>query len=130
MFFHFSKFIDIFFKNTKGQKRKFLIAGNLNILITNTFLQIFLFSGILSLSASTLFSQIINMILGYIIYSKKIFNVKEIFRLNFFLKYLILMIILWQCNFYGIKFLIILGISKFIAAIIFIPLLALTSFIF
>ena len=130
MSFHLSNYINIFLRRTKGQKRNFLFAGIINILISNIFLQIFLITGIISLSASTFFTQIINMCLGYFIYSKRIFYIIKYFQIKFILKYFILMMILWQLNLNSIKYLIFIGISKSIAALIIIPLIALISFLF
>ena len=123
------KKIRFFYLNTKGQKRLFIIAGSLNVLVTNIFLQFLIFLEIFPIIISTLFSQIINMFFGYFLYSRKVFSIKKIYKLKFLIKYIFLMIILQQLNAAGILFLTKLGITKSIAAIILIPLLAIISFI-
>ena len=123
------KKIRIFYLNTKGQKRLFIMAGSLNVLVTNLFLQLFIILEFFPIIISTLISQIINMVLGYFLYSRKVFSIKKVYKLKFLIKYIFLMIILWQINNTGILFLTKLGITKSIAAIILIPLLATISFI-
>ena len=117
------------FKTKNREKRKFLLAGLLNVLITNIFLQIFLFTNLFNITVSTFLSQLINMVLGYIIYSKFIFNVDKIIKFNFLKKYFLLMLFLWIVNNYGIKFGSILGISNNLSAFFLVPILAIVSFI-
>ncbi len=117
------------FKTKNREKRKFLLAGLLNVLITNIFLQIFLFTNLFNITVSTFLSQLINMVLGYIIYSKFIFNVDKIIKFNFLKKYFLLMLFLWLVNNYGIKFGSILGISNNLSAFFLVPILAIVSFI-
>ncbi len=125
----FRTLIYIFIKKTKGQKRVFLTAGFINVLITNLFLQLFLAIGIFSTSFSTFLSQIINMTIGYVLYSKGIFKIKRIFVPSLLFKFFALMITLWFLNYIGIIYLTTLDISKNIAALLLIPLLAFFSFL-
>ena len=126
----FRKYLNTFLLRTKGQKSIFLMAGSFNILLTNILLQFLLITEILSISTSTLTSQIFNMVFGYFIYSKKVFKISKIFKTYLFFKYLTLMIALWQLNKIGIESFIKIGISKSFSAIILIPFLAIISFIF
>ena len=125
----FFKKIRLFYLNTKGQKRLFIIAGTLNVLVTNIALQFFIILELFPIIIATLFSQIINMFFGYFLYSRKVFSIKKIYKLKFFIKYMFLMIILWQINTVGIVLLTKVGITKAIAAIILVPMLAIISFI-
>jgi len=123
------KFLKEIFISKNREKRKFLLAGILNVLITNLFLQIFLFLNIFNISISALLSQIINMIFGYTIYSKFIFKVRNITNINFIKKYSILMTFLWILNAYGIKAGYMIGISTNTTALLLIPFLSVVSFI-
>ena len=108
-------------------KRNFLILGFLNFLITNIILQILLL--ISSISIATFVSQFINITIGYFLYSKFVFLVKNKNFKNF-LKYFMLAIINWQLNYFSINFFYSkLSFNKNIAAILMIPLLTLISFL-
>lgn len=125
----FKSTINIFLLKTKGQKRSFLTAGFVNVLITNLSLQVFLTIEIFSISFSTFLSQMVNMIIGYILYSKAIFKIKRIIVPHFLFKFTALMISLWFFNTIGIIYLTSLSISKNIAALLLVPLLASFSFL-
>lgn len=125
----FKSLIYIFLLKTKGQKRYFLIAGFINVLITNLFLQVFLTIEIFSTSFATFLSQIINMIIGYIIYAKVIFKIKKTMVPHSLLKFAALMIFIWIFNSIGIIYLTRLSIQKNISALILIPFLASFSFL-
>ena len=96
--------------NKNKEKRKFLLAGLLNVLFTNIALQIFLYSNLFNISISTLLSQIINMSFGYFIYSQFIFRVRNSKNFLFIKRYSFLMIILWILNTLGIKAIVSLSI--------------------
>ena len=125
----FSKIFENFFRQTKGQKRLFLLSGIINIIITNLFLQLFLSTSYISTFLATLFSQLINMLLGYFIYSKLVFKKKDIFIKKFIIKYLLLMTIIWLSNSYYIHLLEFAGFDRNMAALFLIPLLAFISFL-
>ena len=125
----FSKVFEKFLEKTKGQKRIFLFFGIINMIITNLFLQFFLRNSFISTSSATLWSQAINMFLGYLLYSKLVFKSKNIFLKKFIIKYFLLMTIIWFTNFYFIELLKLVGFSRNIAALIIVPLLAFISFI-
>ena len=126
----YSKIFENFLKKTKGQKRLFLLCGLINIIVTNLFLQLFLSTSYISTSVATLFSQVINMLLGYYIYGRFVFKKREVFLKKFFIKYLLLMIIIWFTNSYCIFLLEFAGFERNTAALILIPPLAFISFIF
>ena len=117
------------FQSRNKEKRKFLIAGIINVLITNLFLQLFLISNLINISLATLFSQLINMTFGYIIYSKFIFKINIIKNSKFILKYATLMTSLWILNTFGIKLGILFGFSGNLSAFIIIPILAIISYL-
>ena len=78
------------------QKKLFVVFGFYNFLITNAVLQIsLLFTPILF---STILSQIINVLIGYYIYGKKVFKLNKLTNLVF-RKYILLAFILWSLNF-------------------------------
>ena len=117
------------FQSRTKEKRKFLIAGILNVLITNLSLQLFLISNSISISLATFFSQLINMTFGYIIYSKFIFQINTIKNAQFILKYATLMTSLWILNTFGIKLGILFDFSENLSAFILIPVLAMISYL-
>lgn len=123
------QFFKVFLRQTKGQKRRFLSLGITNVIITNTFLQFFLSFSIMPTSIATLISQLINMFLGYILYSKFVFKNKKLLIRNFIIKYIFLMTIIWLTNFYLINILVFFGLIRSFAALILIPFLAITSYI-
>ena len=108
------------------QSRLFIILGVINFLITNTTLQILLiFSPIW---ISTLFSQILNLIIGFFAYGRYVFKNNIIKKRNF-LKYIILALFTWYLNTTLILFLFKFGqISPNIGALINIPILTIISF--
>ena len=125
----FFKVFENFLRNTKGQKRIFLFFGIINMIITNFFLQFFLRNSFISTSSATLWSQAINMFLGYLLYSKLVFKSQNIFLKKFIIKYFLLMTIIWFTNFYFIELLEFAGFTRNIAALIIVPPLAFISFI-
>ena len=110
---------------SKGEKRLFLFFGILNFLITNIFLQVSLL--LFPTFLATLLSQIINIIIGYYLYGKKVFKLEKLN--NFvFKKYLFLALILWSFNFGFIQTFFYYGVNKNYTAILIIPLLVTISF--
>ena len=110
----------------KGEKRLFLIFGILNFLITNVVLQILL------LSTPTLFatviSQTVNVLIGYFLYGRMVFKLKELNKFVF-KKYVFLALILWILNFVLIQSFFYVGVNKNITAISIIPLLVIISYL-
>ena len=114
-----------FSKTSITEKRRFLIFGVLNFMVTNLSLQIMLLY--FETYLATLISQFININIGFFIYGKKVFKVKKFtFRSGF--NYLLLAIFVWIVNYSCINYLFIIGFNKNIAAIIIIPLLVIISF--
>ena len=111
---------------SKGEKRLFLVFGMLNFLITNFTLQVLLL--LTQTIFATIFSQLVNLIIGYYLYGKKVFKHNRLNKLVF-KKYLFLSLILWLSNFVLIESLFKYGINKNLAAIFIIPLLVLISFL-
>ena len=111
---------------TKGEKRLFLTFGILNFLITNLVLQISLF--LIPTLFATVLSQTVNILIGYFLYGKKVFKLKELNKFVF-RKYLLLALILWMLNFFLIQSLFYVGVNKNITAICVIPLLVSISYL-
>ncbi len=111
---------------TKGEKRLFLTFGILNFLITNLVLQISLF--LIPTLFATVLSQTVNILIGYFLYGKKVFKLKELNKFVF-RKYLLLALILWMLNFFLIQSLFYVGVNKNITAICVIPLLVIISYL-
>ena len=112
-----------FFKNTKN---RFIFFGIFNTFISNLILQILLF--FVSSVKATFVSQTVNFFLGYYLYGKKVFGLR-ILKNEFFWKYLILVIFLWNINWITIDFFNSFGISKNLVSLLIIPFLALISYV-
>ncbi len=109
------------------QKKLFLFFGFLNFLITNAVLQIsLLFTPIFF---STILSQMINLLIGYYLYGKKVFKLNKLTNLVF-RKYFVLAFIIWILNFSIIRLFFFLGVNKNISALFVIPLLVMISYFF
>ena len=113
----------------KGQKRRFGVAGIINVLITNAALQTLLASNLASVTVATLISQSINTILGYAIYGKLVFGAKGLRGKEPVIRYGVLMITMWLLNAAGIELGTTLSLSKNSAAILMVPCLAVLSYI-
>ena len=111
---------------TKGEKRRFLIFGIFNFFITTITLQVLLL--IIPTIFATIFSQLVNLIIGYYLYGKKVFKINTLDNLVF-KKYLILSLILWLLNFAIIQSFFYVGVNKNITAILIIPLLVAISYL-
>ena len=109
----------------KGKKKIFLVLGLLNFLISNIVLQISLL--FMPIILATTLSLIINIIFGFYLYGKFVFN-SDILNIKNFRKYLLIAFILWLLNFVFIKTMFYLGFNKNLSAIFIIPLLALISY--
>ena len=105
---------------------KFLLLGFLNFLITNIVLQIMLI--FYAIPLATFVSQVVNLIIGYVLYGKFVFGVKRS-NYSFFVKYLFLAFLSWQLN--SLSIIILFNkffISKKISALIMIPVVTILSF--
>ena len=110
----------------KSQKKLFLGYGILNFLITNFVLQISLL--IMPTLFATVISQLINLIIGFYLYGKKVFKFRSLNNLVF-IKYLLLAAILCLLNFGFIELFFSYGFNKNFTAIIIIPLLVMISYL-
>ena len=104
---------------------KFLFLGIVNTILTNIILQIglFLFSTVLA----TFLSQMFNFLFGYHFYSTKVFKVGS-HKLGFFVKYIFMILLVWNLTWITIDYLYSYGISKNLTAILIIPPLAVFSY--
>ena len=109
----------------KGQKKLFLVFGIFNFLITNIVLQILLL--IIPTFFATVLSQIVNLLIGYFLYGRKVFQFKNLNKLVF-KKYLLQALILWILNFAFIQSFFNIGVKKNITAILIVPLLVVISY--
>ena len=112
-----------------GQKRRFGVAGIVNVLLTNLVLQLLLVSSMVGISLATLISQLINSFLGYAIYGKMVFRAQGLKHHRPLLRYLTLMIAMWLLNTAAIGAGETAGIQKNITAAGMIPILAALSYI-
>ena len=112
--------------NFSEEHFRFIFFGVFNILLSNLILQILLLN--VSSIVATFFSQLINFCLGYYLYGTKVFRFK-ILRRRIFIKYLILIILLWNINWILIEIFHYFGISKNIVALVIVPFLALVSYL-
>ena len=117
-----------YFKLTSmGRKRLFLFYGITNFLITNLVLHLLLL--VIPIFLATIASQITNLIIGFYLYGKKVFKMKNL-TYQEFTKYILLASFNWTLNYVSIRFMYENGINKNLAAIITIPFLVLISYSF
>ena len=117
-----------YFKQSfRGRKRLFLFYGITNFLITNSVLHLLLL--VIPIFLATIASQITNLIIGFYLYGKKVFKMKNLTYLEFS-KYILLASFNWTLNYLSIKLMYENGINKNLAAIITIPFLVLISYSF
>ena len=107
-------------------KKRFLIFGFFNILITNLILQISLF--FLQIFLATFISQIAGTLIGFYLYGKFVFRNSSL-SINKLMKYFISTLIIWILNWFGIYFLSTNGINKNVSALLLVPLLASFSYV-
>ncbi len=113
----------------KGQKRRFLIAGLINVIVSNFILQVLLYLQLLSAAASTLVYQTIVGFVGYIIYGKFVFNSSGLVSVRLSAKFLILNLLLWGMNWLGLEIAGIFAINQNLAALLLIAPLACCSYV-
>ena len=118
------KYFKIF---SKGRKRLFLFYGIINFLITNLVLHLLLL--VIPIFLATIASQITNLIIGFYLYGKKVFKMKNL-TYQEFRKYILLASFNWTLNYVSIRFMYENGINKNLAAIFMIPFLVLISYSF
>ena len=108
-----------------SKRKRFLLTAFFVWGITQITLQIFILY--LPTILATSFSQIIYIVLGFHLYSSKVFKIKKRNN-NHIQRFLLMSLILWLINFYGINFFNIFIINKNICASLMIPFLAISSF--
>ena len=113
--------------SSMGRKRLFLFYGITNFLITNLVLHLLLL--IIPIFLATIASQITNLIIGFYLYGKKVFKVKNL-TYQEFSKYILLASFNWFLNYVSIRLMYENGINKNLAAIFTIPFLVLISYSF
>ena len=113
--------------SSKGRKRLFLFYGITNFLITNLVLHLLLL--VIPIFLATIASQITNLIIGFYLYGKKVFKIKNL-TYQEFRKYILLASFNWTLNYVSIRFMYENGINKNLAAIFTIPFLVLISYSF
>ena len=113
--------------SSKSRKRLFLFYGITNFLITNLVLHLLLL--VIPIFLATIASQITNLIIGFYLYGKKVFKMKNL-TYQEFRKYILLASFLWTLNYVSIRFMYENGINKNLAAIFTIPFLVLISYSF
>ena len=109
-----------------GRKRRFLGYGALNVLLTNLFLQVLLLA--IPIGLATMFSQVFNVVLGFFVYGKHVFRVDRL-RKRAAVRYGLLAVLLWWCNWFGISVSVQYGLSRNLAALVLIPPLAGLSYL-
>ena len=108
-----------------GRKRRFLGYGALNVLVTNSVLQLLLL--VAGTGLATLLSQVVNVSLGFVLYGKKVFRVERLQKRSA-ASYLLMAVLLWWGNWIGISALSGWGLSRNLAALLLIPVLAAVSY--
>ena len=109
-----------------GVKRLFLVVGVFNFFITNIILQILLL--IIPTLLATVISQLVNLLIGFYLYGKKVFKSRTLDK-YVFKKYLLLALILWLLNFGFIQGFFYFGLNKNITAILITPFLVAVSYL-
>jgi putative flippase GtrA len=109
-----------------GRKRRFLGYGALNVLLTNLFLQALLLAAPIGLA--TMLSQAFNVVLGFFVYGKHVFKVDRL-RKRAAVRYGLLAVLLWWSNWVGISLSVQYGLSRNLAALFLIPILAALSYV-
>lgn len=109
-----------------GEKRLFLIYGIINFVITNIILQITLL--LIPTIFATVISQIVNLMIGYYLYGRKVFKFNNL-NTFVFKRYFLLALILWIFNFALIQSFFYIGVNKNMTAIFIIPFLVAISYL-
>ena len=108
-----------------GRKRRFLLFGVVNVLLTNGALLLLLH--LVSIGLATFLSQLLNGVLGYWLYGKQVFRVER-FAWRSAGAYGGLAAALWLLNWLGIRLLSGAGLARGWAAVAMIPVLAALSY--
>ena len=113
--------------SSKGRKRLFLFYGIANFLVSNSILHFLLL--LIPIYLATIISQITNLIIGFYLYGKKVFKMKNL-TYKELSKYSLLASFSWILNYVSIRFMYENGIHKNLAAMLTIPFLVFISYSF
>ena len=109
-------------------RSKFLFFGFLNFLITQIILGINLL--LMPVYIATFISMTINVIIGYFVYSKFVFNYENRYSSKIFSLYILYAILIWLINWFTINFFYLtFNINKNITAILILPFLVIFSYL-
>ena len=108
-----------------GRKRRFLLFGVVNVLLTNGALLLLL--QLVTIGLATFLSQLLNLVLGYWLYGTRVFRVERV-ALRSAGAYGGLAASLWLLNWLGIRLLSGAGLPRGWAALALVPLLAVLSY--
>ncbi len=108
-----------------GRKRRFLLFGVVNVLLTNGALLLLLH--LVTIGLATFLSQLLNVVLGYWLYGTRVFRVKR-FAWRSAGAYGGLALTIWLLNWLGIRLLAGAGLPRTWSAVAMIPLLAALSY--
>lgn len=108
-----------------GRKRRFLLFGVVNVVLTNGLLLVLLH--LVTIGLATLLSQLLNLVLGYWLYGKQVFRVER-FAWRSAGAYGGLAALIWLLNWLGIRALTGTGLARGWAALVMVPLLAALSY--
>ena len=108
-----------------GRKRRFLLFGVVNVLLTNGALLLLLH--LVTIGLATFLSQLLNLVLGYWLYGKQVFRVER-FAWRSAGTYGGLALTIWLLNWLGIRLLTGAGLARGWAALALVPLLAALSY--
>lgn len=100
--------------------------GIANVLITNLVLQLALL--LMPISLATLLSQSVNVSLGFVLYGRYVFRVQRLRKRSAW-RYLLLAMLLWWSNWLGINLIAGVGVTRNLAAVLMVPLLAILSYV-
>jgi len=108
-----------------GRKRRFLLFGVVNVLLTNGALLLLLH--LVSIGLATFLSQVLNVVLGFWLYGKQVFRVERL-AIRAAGAYGGLAVAIWLLNWQGIRLLTGAGLARSWAAVAMVPLLAALSY--
>jgi putative flippase GtrA len=108
-----------------GRKRRFLLFGVVNVVLTNGALLLLLH--LVTIGLATFLSQLLNLMLGFWLYGKQVFRVERL-AIRSAVAYGGLAVALWLLNWQGIRLLTGAGLARSWAALGMMPPLAALSY--
>ena len=119
---------NIFFHKRFKTSKRFAIFGLFNFFATQIILGLMLL--FFPVYIATFFSQFMNIVIGYYVYSKYVFSFKKKYSSKSIILYLSYAILIWLINRFLIYFISLnFYINKNISAILILPLLVLLSYL-